>query len=169
MKIYPMHDVKLAAYQVLGTRLKNMSIRIEESKKQRIKMSNGISPKTKNGYLSISWLIVFGLLIISSLTACGTPSPIASIKSNFQISGNTSAGVLAIERIQLDFGAGKSSTTVVQNSDIKPVATIKFNGIGSFFSSLDFRWAGHRSIQYNVKSRVNFDSFTQIVNFDTNI
>lgn len=132
MKIYSTHDFKLAAYQVLGMRLKNMSIRIEESIKQRVKMPNRISPMPKNGNLSITWLMAFGLLIISSLTACGTPSPIASVKSNFQISGNTSAGILAIERIQLDFGVGKSSTTVVQYSEIKPVATIKYSGIGPF-------------------------------------
>jgi len=129
-------------------RQNKISHKIKNSSKHWFIMPNSVKQLVGNCNAVTLWLVVgVKLLMILGLSACSTAATVAPAGSHFQISGNASAGVLSIDRIQLDFGSGESSITIAQNSEIKPVATIRYKGLGNFSA----RWVldGQVIGQYN--------------------
>ena len=95
---------------------------------------------------------LFVFLWLSLLASCGTPLKSGDAanaqRPDYKISGTSSTGALALERLELAFASGEKSLTVSRHSAITAQANINFRGQGV----LQGRWRVNGQVvdQFNV-------------------
>lgn len=72
-----------------------------------------------------------GLVLLTTLVACGTPHSVSLSPKVMNVTGNHVVGDFSITRVQLDIN-GRSSQTIKKNEGLNPRAIIKYQGSGVF-------------------------------------